>query len=158
MIQQEPLSPGPRRKHTLCMYAQGVCLHQAHLSSVAVEWPLGGSWWGTGPAWLNRPDVEEGMGNHRELGRHSEKTSIYKCMQMYANLCSFARSLAGSLSGSLDPTLGSTSLFGPLISSSYFSLPNTVITGMSIPPGLGSVRDGTQGFHEKVTLPTELYP
>lgn len=44
-------------------------------------------------------------------------------MQMYANLCSFAWSLEGSLSGSLDPTLGSTSLFGPLISSSYFSLP-----------------------------------
>lgn len=44
-------------------------------------------------------------------------------MQMYANLCSFAASLAGSLGRSLDPTLGSTSLFGPLIFFSYFSLP-----------------------------------
>lgn len=44
-------------------------------------------------------------------------------MQMYANLCSFAESLEGSLGRSLDPTLGSTSLFGPLISSPYFSLP-----------------------------------
>lgn len=67
--------------------------------------PPGGSWLGgSGPAWLSRPGVEEErIESYRELGWHGEKISIYKCMQMYANLCSSAASLGALWVGAWAP-------------------------------------------------------